>query len=78
MSMYTPEEAGGIASTGADASDAATQRWTSVFHSTNGWMHAPPGSYFQRSGETIELVGAVHRCGRVWYATSISKLGDNT
>ena len=54
--MYTPEEGGGAASTDADPSDATTQRWTSVFHSTNGWMHAPPGSYFQRSGETIELV----------------------
>jgi hypothetical protein len=74
----TPEDGGGTTSTGAGASDAVTERWTSVFHSTNGWMHAPPGSHFQRSGETIELVGAVHRCGRVWYATSISKLGDNT
>lgn len=76
--MYTPEEGGGTASTGAYASDAATERWTSVFHSTNGWMQAPPSSYSQRRRETIELVGAFHRCGRVWYATSISKLGDST
>ena len=73
--MYTPQGSGGTASTRADAADA--ERWAVVFHTTNGWMHAPPGSYFQRSGDTIELVGAVHRCGRVWYASSISKLGYN-
>jgi hypothetical protein len=76
--MYTPEEGDGTASTGASVLDPPTERWTSVFHRTNGWLHAPPGSHFQRSRETIELVGAVHRCGRVWYATSISKLGENS
>ncbi|MEA2492341.1 MAG: hypothetical protein QOJ29_252 [Thermoleophilaceae bacterium] len=55
--------------------DAHEERWDAVFHRTNGWLLAPPGSHFRRSGEVIELVGAVHRCGRVWYASSISKLG---
>jgi hypothetical protein len=54
------------------------QRWASVFHRTNGWLHAPPGSHFERSGEMIVLVGAVHRCGRAWYASSISKLEEES
>jgi hypothetical protein len=78
MPMDTFDEGGGTASTGASVVDAPTERWTSVFHRTNGWLHAPPGSHFQRSGEMVELVGAVHRCGRVWYATSISKLGEDS
>lgn len=75
--MYTAEQAGG---TGASAAvlDVPPDRWKSVFHRTNGWLHAPPGSHFERTGETVELVGAVHRCGRVWYATSISKLGEES
>jgi hypothetical protein len=78
MPMYTFDEGGGTASTGASVVDAPTERWTSVFHRTNGWLHAPPGSHFQRAGDMVELVGAVHRCGRVWYATSISKLGEDS
>lgn len=70
-----PVDTGSIDSREADME---VQRWTSVFHSANGWMHAPPDSHFQRRGEMIELVGAVHRCGRVWYASSITKLGDET
>jgi hypothetical protein len=74
--MYTLDEGGGTGPTGASVLDASAVRWTSVFHRTNGWLHAPPGSHFQRNGEMVELIGAVHPCGRAWYATSISKLGD--
>jgi hypothetical protein len=75
--MYAPHEGGGTAAAGSSAVEEPTERWTSVFHRTNGWLHAPSGSHFERSGEVVELVGAVHRCGRVWYATSISKLGED-
>jgi len=73
--MHTFDEGGGTASTGTSVADVPIERWTSVFHTTNGWLDAPAGSHFQLSGEMIELVGAVHHHGRVWYATSISKLG---
>lgn len=52
-------------------------RWASVFHKTNGWMHAPEGAYFRTNGETVELVGGVHRCGSKWYATSITQLREH-
>jgi hypothetical protein len=77
MPMYTAEEAGGAGLT-ASVLDPPAERWTSVFHRTNGWLHAPPGSHFERTGDMVELVGAVHRCGRIWYATSISKLGEDS
>ena len=48
-------------------------RWAAVFHKVNGWMYAPAGAYFQEDGETVELVGGVHRCGSEWYATSITQ-----
>ena len=73
--MHTFDEGGAPAPAGTSVADAPIERWTSVFHRTNGWLDAPAGSHFQRSGETVELVGAVHQCGRVWYATSISKVG---
>lgn len=47
-------------------------RWAAVFHKVNGWMYAPAGAYFRASGETVELVGGVHRCGAQWYASSIT------
>jgi hypothetical protein len=78
MPMYTAEEGGGTGLTGTSVSDAPAERWTSVFHRTNGWLHAPPGSHFERTGDMVELVGAVHRCGRIWYATSISKLSKDS
>jgi hypothetical protein len=77
MPMYAPNAGGGTAAAGSSAVEGSTERWTSVFHRTNGWLYAPPGSHFERSGEMVELVGGVHRCGRVWYATSISKLGED-
>jgi hypothetical protein len=43
-------------------------------------MEAPEGAYFRAHGETIELVGGVHRCGSAWYASSITKrreVGDS-
>jgi hypothetical protein len=49
------------------------ERWVAVFHKVNGWMEAPPGAYFRANGETVELVGGIHRCGSAWYATSITK-----
>ena len=48
-------------------------RWAAVFHKVNGWMYAPAGAYFRASGETVELVGGVHRCGAQWYASSITE-----
>ena len=48
-------------------------RWAAVFHKVNGWMYAPAGAYFQASGETVVLVGGVHRCGAQWYASSITE-----
>jgi hypothetical protein len=75
--MYTVDEGGG-ASGAVAVLDTPTQRWASIFHRTNGWLHAPPGSHFERSGEMVELVGAVHRCGRAWYASSISKLAEES
>jgi hypothetical protein len=76
--MHTRDEDGGAGPTGASVLDAPAERWTSVFHRTNGWLYAPPGSHFQRKGDVVELIGAVHRCGRAWYATSISKLGEDS
>lgn len=70
--MYTVE--GGAALTPASTSDQPAEQWTSVHHTTLGWLHAPPGSHFQRAGETIQLVGATHRDGCAWYAASISNL----
>ena len=49
------------------------ERWDAVFHKVNGWMEAPAGAYFRDNGETVELVGGVHRCGSAWYASSITK-----
>jgi hypothetical protein len=34
---------------------------------------APAGAYFREDGETVGLVGGVHRCGSEWYATSITQ-----
>lgn len=48
-------------------------RWAAVFHKANGWMYAPAGAYFRQDGETVALVGGVHRCGSEWYATSITQ-----
>jgi hypothetical protein len=52
---------------------APDAQWASVFHKVNGWMDAPPGAYFRATRDTVELVGGVHRCGSVWYASSITK-----
>ena len=76
--MYSLDTGGGAGPTGASVLDAPAERWTAVFHRTDGWLHAPAGSYFQRKGEIVELVGAVHPNGRAWYATSISKLGGDS
>jgi hypothetical protein len=57
------------AGTGFDPS----ARWAAVFHKVNGWMYAPAGAYFREHRDTVELVGGVHRCGSVWYASSITK-----
>ena len=57
------------AETGFDPS----ARWAAVFHKVNGWMFAPAGAYFRANGETVELVGGVHRCGSEWYASSITQ-----
>jgi hypothetical protein len=51
-------------------------RWAAVFHKVHGWMYAPSGAYFRANRDTVELVGGVHRCGSVWYASSITKHGD--
>jgi hypothetical protein len=56
--------------TGSANADA---RWGAVFHKVNGWMYAPAGAHFRANGETVELVGDVHRCGSEWYASSITQ-----
>jgi len=56
-----------------NASADADARWAAVFHRVNGWMYAPAGAHFRANGETVELVGGVHRCGSEWYASSITQ-----
>jgi hypothetical protein len=56
-----------------DSADHGAERWAAVFHKVNGWMYAPAGAYFRANGQTVELVGGVHRCGSEWYVSSITQ-----